>query len=83
MTGAGLTDEGEAGETVGQGSGGAALVSQLKVDRGFNAYFKGSGDEEFYGAVRLQPLSWQDDVVGLNGEVRLVQAALNRLNHFV
>ena len=83
VTGAGLSDEGEAGETVAQGSGGAALVSQLKVDRGINEYFKGSGDEECYGAVRLQPLSWQDDVVGLNGEIRLVQAALNRLNHFV
>ena len=58
-------------------------MSQLKVDRGISAYFKGSSDEEVYGAVRLQPLSWQDDVVGLNGEVRLVQAALNRLNYFV
>ena len=83
VTGAGMSDEGEAGETVGQGSGGAALVSQLKVDRGINDYFEGSGDEEYYGAVRLQPLSWQDDVVGLGGEVRLVQAGLNRLNYFV
>ena len=80
VTGAGLTDEGEAGETLAQGSGGAALVSQLKVDRGIDDYFRGSGDEECYGAVRLQPLSWQDDVVGLGGEIRLVQAGLNRLN---
>ena len=36
-----------------------------------------------YGAVRLQPLSWQDNVVGLGGQVRLVQAGLNRLNYFV
>ena len=83
VTGAGLTDEGEAGETLAQGSGGAALVSQLKVDRGIDDYFRGSGDEECYGAVRLQPLSWQDDVVGLGGEIRLVQAGLNRLNYFV
>ena len=53
------------------------------MDRGLDDYFKGSGDEECYGAVRLQPLSWQDDVVGLGGQVRLVQAGLNRLEYFI
>ena len=53
------------------------------MDRGLNDYFVESSDEEVYGAVRLQPLSWQDDVVGLGGEVRLVQAGLNRVDYFV
>ena len=53
VTGSGMTEEGEARETVGQGSGGAALVSQMKVD---SAYFEESRDEDFYGAVRLQPM---------------------------
>ena len=44
VTGSGMTEEGEARETVGQGSGGAALVSQLKVDRAVNAYFEDSSD---------------------------------------
>ena len=83
VTGSGLSEEGEAGEVVGQGSGGASLVSQLKVDSGLNYYFSGSGDEECYGGVRLQPLSWQDDILGLGGEARLVQASLNRLSYFV
>ena len=83
VTGSGLSEEGEAGELVGQGSGGASLVSQLKVDSGLNNYFCSSGDEECYGGVRLQPLSWQDDVLGLGSEARLVQASLNRLSHFV
>ena len=83
VTGSGISEEGEAGEVVGQGSGGASLVSQLKVDSGLNYYFSGSGDEECYGGVRLQPLSWQDDVLGLGSEARLVQASLNRLSYFV
>ena len=31
----------------------------------------------------VQPLSWQDDILGLGSEVRLVQASLNRLSYFV
>ena len=68
---------------LGQGSGGASLPYQLKVDRGIHSYFESSSDEECYGAVRLQPLSWQDDVVGLGGEVRRVQAGLHRLTYLV
>ena len=83
LTGSGMSKMGEAGETVGQGSKGASLMSQLKVDLGLHSYFAGSGDEECYGSVRLQPLSWQDDVVGLGSEVRKVQASLNKLSYFV
>lgn len=83
VTGSGITEEGEAGEVVGQGSGAASLVSQLKVDCGLDSYFSSSEDEECYGGVRLQPLSWQDDILGLGSEVRLVQASLNRLSYFV
>ena len=53
------------------------------MDSGLNYYFSSSGDEECYGGVRLQPLSWQDDVLGLGSEARLVQASLNRLAYFV
>ena len=83
VTGAGMTEEGNAGEVLGQGSAGGGLVSQLKVDLGVDSYFSGSSDEECYGGVRLQPMSWQDDVVGLAGEVRLAQASLGRLSYFV
>ena len=84
VTGSGISEEGEAGETVGQGSGAASLISQLKVDLGLHSYFSSSGDQEYYGCVRLQPLSWQDDVVGLGGsDPRLVQASLVKLAYFV
>ena len=60
------------GSGISGGSGGASLVSQLKVDRGLDCYFGSSSDEECYGGVRLQPLSWQDDILGLGSEARLV-----------
>ena len=41
---------------------GAALASQLNVDLGIESYFEGSGDEPYYGEVRLQPLAFQDDI---------------------
>ena len=56
VTGASMSKESDAGEVVGQGSGGAALVSQLKVDKVVDSYFSSSKDEECYGGVRLQPL---------------------------
>ena len=79
VTGAGMSEEGDAGEVVGQGSRGAALVSQLKVDKVVDSYFSGSTDEECYGGVRLQPLSWQDDLLGMAEDASRVQASMTRL----
>ena len=42
LTGVGLSDEGDAGEVVGQGTGGATRASQLSIDMGVDRYFKGS-----------------------------------------
>ena len=58
VTDFGMSKEGEPGEVVGQGSRGASLVSQLKVGSGLDFYFNSSSNEECYGGVRLQPLSW-------------------------
>ena len=57
-TGVGLTDERDTGETLGQGTVGGALASALNIDEELNAHF-----EESHGLVRLQPLSFQDDVI--------------------
>ena len=61
-TGSGVTARGLAGSVTGQGGGGAALASALNLDRGINTYFSGSIDEDSYRAVRLQPLTYIDDV---------------------
>ena len=63
MTGNGLTDQAEAGAVLGQGSAGAALVSQKNLDQGTEEYFAGSADEDAYGGVRLQPLTFVDDII--------------------
>ena len=61
-TGSGLTARGLAGPVTGQGGGGAALASALNLDLGIKYYFEGSQDEDCYGTVRLQPLTYIDDV---------------------
>ena len=61
-TPSGQTKFKEAGELCGQGSGGAALASQLDIDLGVNSYFKSSNDEVKFGSVRIQPQEYQDDI---------------------
>lgn len=61
-TGSGVTARGLAGPVTGQGGGGAALASALNLDLGLESYFGGSNDEDCYGNVRLQPLTYIDDV---------------------
>ena len=68
-TGVGMTEECDVGEVVGQGTMGGALVSQLNVDRGVGDYFEGSKDEATYGSIRLQPLSFQDDILRIATDV--------------
>jgi hypothetical protein len=62
QTGTGMSERGEAGGVLGQGSAGAGLVSQLLLDQGVDSYFKGSRDELQYGEVRIQPLIYLDDL---------------------
>ena len=61
-TPSGMTEKGEAGELCGQGSGGAALASQLDIDLGIKNYFENSKDEASYGSVRIQQQTFQDDI---------------------
>ena len=51
------------GDCIGQGTAGAALVSQANLDHGLMDYFQDSKDEISYGGVRLQPLAYQDDIL--------------------
>ena len=72
-TAVGMSDRADVGEVIGQGSAGGALASQVNIDKGLESYFKGSVDEMNYGRVRLQPLSFQDDIAravrGVKGAV--------------
>ena len=61
-TGAGVSARGMAGPVTGQGGGGAALASALNLDLELDRYFQDSIDEDCYGTIGLQPLSYIDDV---------------------
>ena len=63
QTGAGLTAERDTGETLGQGTVGGALASALNIDEELNAHFESSESEVCYGSIRLQPVSFQDDIL--------------------
>ena len=73
-TGCGMTDGEDVGEIIGQGSGGAALVSQVNLDHGVNDMFCGSTDEVYYGTVRVQPVIFQDDILRLGDSLPSVIA---------
>jgi len=61
-TGVRVTECFDVGLTIGQGGAGAVLISQINIDDAINEYFKGSDEEEFYGCVRMQSMSFQDDI---------------------
>ena len=63
QTGVGVTETKNTGETLGQGTVGGALASALNIDEEINAHFETSQAEISYGSTRLQPLSFQDDVL--------------------
>ena len=62
MCGGGYSPWMEVGDTLGQGSGGAALASQANLDKGIITMFKGSSDLMYYGTLPISPLLFQDDV---------------------
>ena len=70
----------EVGDTLGQGSGGAALASQANLDKGITTIFKGSSDLMFYGTVPISPLLFQDDVFSVSETVNAARSSLQRVD---
>ena len=66
----GTTEWEEVGETIGQGSSGAAVVSGSNLDEGVSQYFNNSDEEISYGKVRLQPQLLQDDILRMAANVQ-------------
>ena len=60
-TGCGYSSWGEAGDSLGQGSGAAAKVSALNLDRKLERVFGGSKQMLKYGNVQQQPYCFLDD----------------------
>ena len=82
-TGTGYSEWANAGELIGQGTGGGALVSSVNLDNDMEEFFAGSSSEVTYGEVRLQPLMFQDDVVRLAGDIASARAGNQRLEKLV
>ena len=82
-TSVGMTEKTEVGALVGQGSGGAAIGSQAMVDIGLKNYLSGSRDEIYYGEVRMESASFQDDILKPSSDVFTAQAGMTRLAGFL
>ena len=80
-TSAGMTDTAFVGDVIGQGTAGAALVSQLNLDYGMKSYFSGSGDEVYYGSVRCEYFAYQDDIGKPCAGVNQAQVANIKMSH--
>ena len=70
-TSAGMTEPANVGDVLGQGTAGAALVSQLNLDHGLHIYFEGSSDELYY----------HHDVGKLSDGVNEAQATNLKMTH--
>ena len=80
-TSAGVTDTAVVGDVIGQGTAGAALVSQLNLDNGMKTYFSGSGEELYYGTVRCEYFAYQDDIGKPSACVNQAQTANMKMAH--
>ena len=64
---------------LGQGTDGGALASALNVYENINTYFEDSPVEISYGSTRLQPVSFQDDILRVCDDRDAAQEGFNRL----
>ena len=78
-TAVGVSGTAQVGPLVGQGSGLAAVGSQAMVDYGLNEYIGGSGEEYYYGAVRIETAAFQDDICKPSTDVISTQLGMTRL----
>ena len=69
----GPTKEAEVGDCLGQGTGGAGLVSAANLDLGLQKGFNTSKSIMYFGQVRVQPLSYQDDVGTICANIPMVK----------
>ena len=76
-----MTDTAFVGDVIGQGTAGAALVSQLNLDLGMKSYFSGSSDEVYYGDVRCEYFAYQDDIGKPSSGINQAQAANIKMDY--
>ena len=78
ITGVGVSEESEIGESVKQGTVLATSLAALHTDN-INTYFKGTGLGIYYGNTNIQNLLFQDDIVRLETNATNLNKA-NKIN---
>ena len=79
-TGVGFSEWADAGEIIGQGTCGGAVISGANLDGGVSQYFDGSDEEVYYGNIRIQPLLYQDDVLRMATSVSSARTGNTKLD---
>ena len=79
----GETDEAEVGDCLGQGTAGAGLVSAANLDLGLQKYFNNSQNVMHYGNVKLQPLSYQDDIGTPCTDIEMARDQANKMSRML
>ena len=76
----GITDEAEVGDCLGQGTAGAGLVSAANLDMGLQKAFNSCPEVlRFGGDIRIQPLSYQDDVGSICSNVNMARIQATKM----
>ena len=83
-TGVGLSEPGEVGAVIGQGTIGGALVSQAVLDSALMEQFQPGGEEELnYGTVKMAPLVFQDDFLHASDEIEKARQTNVKINKMI
>ena len=73
----------DVGDCLGQGTAGAGLVSAENLDLGLQRSFNTSKNIMYYGQVRVQPLSYQDDVGTICADMSMVRDQARRMTKII
>ena len=79
----GMSEEANVGDCIGQGTAGAGLVSAANLDLGLQKNFNTTSNVMYYGNVRAQPLSYQDDVGTLCASIEMAECQATHLTNML
>ena len=79
----GMSEEANVGDCIGQGTAGAGLVSAANLDLGLQKNFNTTSNVMYYGNVRVQPLSYQDDVGTLCASIEMAECQATHLTNML
>ena len=86
QTAFGITKNANVGDCIGQGTAVAGLISAANLDLGLQKYFNPIDSNNpcknvmYHGNVRIQPLSYQDDVGTTCANAEMAQLHANKLS---